>query len=223
MPGSTYDAVRQHKQQLVRKMIRGSVFIAPTTADPITTITDATDKLLAALPTGYEDLGILSADGGQYSRDVNTSDLDGWGYSQPVRSDVTSDTGQLQVACEETKKLTMGLYLGADMSSVTPATNGEISVQKPALPSSKYYRVLLLGVDTVDGAELYLARFMPNAKVVSFEDQNFQGSDDTALTWSVTFQAYEDSALGYSEDFLAGGPGWFNLLTDMGWTAPTGG
>ena len=219
MAGMTADTFIETKRQLIRKMVRGVVAIADTTADAITQLTDDSDKGLMALPDGYEKLGYLTDDGAQFARNVDTSDITSWGETEPTRSDVTSDQTTLQVACQETKKATIGLYTGADMTASTPAANGELRIEKPALPDAKYYRVLTVGIDKYQGQDIYIARFMPNGKVTDYDDMNFQSSDDSALSWSVTFSSFVDSALGYSEAYMFGGPGWYTLLSDMGMSA----
>jgi hypothetical protein len=216
MAGSVYDDLQSKKNQLIRKGLDGSVFVAPFTADAIDTLTDDADMLLKALPTGYDDLGWLSEDGAQYSSDVETSDITGWGGIEPLRSDITQDTTTLEVAALETKLITIGLYTGADTSTITAnATTGEVSIEKPARPSVRYYRVLSIAVDLSDAGEIYIARFLPRARVTDKSDQPHQSSDDEPITWGVTFTSYVDSTLGYSERYLFGGPGWNALLADM--------
>lgn len=217
MAGSVYDDLKVKKNQLIRKGLDGSVFAAPHSADAVTDLTDATDKLLKPLPTGYEDLGWLSEDGAQYSSDVETSDINGWGGTEPLRSDITQDSTTLEVACLETKLMTIGLYTGADTSAITAnATTGEVSIAKPARPNVRYYRVLSVAVDLSDAGEIYICRFLPRARVTDKADQPHQSGDDEPITWGVTLTSYVDSTLGYSERYIFGGPGWHALLTDMG-------
>jgi hypothetical protein len=218
MAGSTFDDVQAHDLSLIMKTLEVGVFVAPYTAPAVTSLTDSTDKMLAALPTGYSDLGWLSDDGAQFSSDISTSDITGAGSTAPLRSDITADTTTLQVACLETNMQSIGIYTGTDMSTVTPnATSGEVKISKPTRPVSKYYRVLAIGVDLVDGAgEYYIARFLPRAKVTDKDDQAYQSSDDSPVTWSVTLTAFEDPALGTAEEFFYGGPGWFAKLAAMG-------
>jgi hypothetical protein len=216
MAGMTFDQLQQHNAALIMKTLEVGVFSADYSADAITTLTD-TDKLLKALPTGYGDLGWLSDDGAQFSRDVDQSDITAAGSVEPVRSDITSDVTSLQVSCLETNLRTIGLYTGADMSIVTPdATTGEVGIAKPTRPAIKYYRILGIGVDLNDAGEYYVARFLPRAKVDDFDDQNYQSSDDTPNTWSVTLKGFTDPVLGYSEKYFFGGPGWYAKLAQMG-------
>lgn len=220
MAGTTFDDVQSHDLSLIMKSLEVGVFVGPSTAPAVTTLTDPTDKLLMALPTGYGDLGWLSDDGAQFSSDISTSDITGAGSTAPLRSDITADTTTLQVACLETNLQTIGLYTGQDMTAVTPnATSGEVAIVKPTRPVSKYFRVLAIGVDFVDGAgEYYVGRFLPMMKVTDKDDQAYQSSDDSPVTWSVTLTAFEDPTLGYAEKYFFGGPGWSAKLDAMGFS-----
>jgi hypothetical protein len=219
MTGVSYDDLQQKNAALIFKALQGSVFVGPSSADPIVSLTD-TDKLLKALPAGYEDVGWTSDDGAQFSRNVDTSDITGWGSVEPLRSDVTADTTTLQLECLETRKTTIGLYTGADMSAVTPdATSGEISIEKPDRPAFRYYRVLAVAVDLTDDGEYYVARFLPRARVTDFDDVAYQSSDDSPVTFPVTLSAYNAPDLGYSEKFFYGGAGWATRLAAMGFDA----
>ena len=220
MPGSTFDDLQSHNASLIMKSLEVGVYVGPSTAPAVTTLTDPTSKLLMALPTGWGDLGWLSDDGAQFSSDISTSDITGAGSTAPLRSDITGDTTTLQVACLETNMQSIGIYTGQDMTAVVPdVTSGEVSIAKPTRPVSTFYRVLAIGVDFVDGAgEFYVGRFLPNMKVTDKDDQAYQSSDDSPVTWSVTLTAFEDSTLGYAEKYFWGGPGWFAKLEAMGFT-----
>ena len=219
MAGVSYDELQQRNAALIFKALQGSVFVAPFSAAAITALTDS-DKMLKELPEGYEDIGWTSDDGAQFSRDVDTSDVTGWGSVEALRSDVTQDTTTLQMEALETKKATIGLYTGADMSVVTPdPVSGEVGIAKPARPGFKYYRTLAVAVDLTDDGEYYIARFLPRSRVTDYDDQAMQSSDDTPLTWPVTMTGYEDPTLGFSEHYYFGGPGWASRLAAMGFEA----
>ena len=165
MAGTKYDVLKEKQTELIRKALDGSAFIASIDAPTLAGLTDAADSLLKPLPaTGtpklpWGDLGFLSADGAQFSRDVSSSDITSWGSVAPTRSDVTADSSTLTVACQETNIRTIGLSTGADLSAVTPtAGSGEIQINKPGRPSSRFYRVLALAVDQGDAGEIYIAR-----------------------------------------------------------------
>lgn len=217
-----YSDLQSKQAELIRKATDGSVFLAPASADAITTITSSTGTApnnvidLEALPTDYDDLGWLTTDGAQFARDVSTSDITSWGSVSPTRSDVTSDSTTLTVVCQETKLLTIGLATGADLAAIeADAVTGEVAVSKPLRASARSYRVLTLAVDENEFGEIYLGRFLPRGKVTGYAPQNL-GGGDTAIEWGVTFTGEPDGALGYSERWFFGGAGWFGLLTKMG-------
>ena len=223
----SYDALENKKSELIRKALNGSAFIAPVSADPIATLTQKIAAVtgppavpahieLMALPEDWDDLGTLSTDGMAFARDVATSEVTSFGSTTPTRTDVTSDTTTLTVVAQETKLLTIGLATGADLSAIVPDVNtGEVSIAKPSRPKSRHYRILSLAVDEGDGGEIYVARFLPRAKVSSYAEQAFAQGDDP-ITWGVTLTGEKDSALGYSERWIFGGAGWQALLDDMG-------
>lgn len=222
-----YDALKKKQRDLIRKALDGSVFIAPSTAAAITNLTTYTaatttapEKIeLTALPAGYNDLGWLTTDGAAFAREVATSEVTSWGSVTPTRSDVTADTSTLSVTAQETNIRSIGLGTGVDMSGVTPAAgSGEVSLPKPLRASPKEYRALVLSVDLNEAGEIYIARFLPKAKVNGFSDQSFGGGDEP-ITWGVTLTGQEDAALGYSERWIFGGPGWKAELVDMGFPA----
>lgn len=212
-----YADLEDRKAELIRKALQGSAFTAEMTADPIATLTSGATSALVALPTGYSDTGWLTEEGMAFSRDVSQSDITSFGSVTPTRSDITNDVTQLTIVCQETKLVTIGLGTGADTAAIeADATTKEVSISKPERPSARHYRVLCLAVDEDDnGDEIYIARFFPRAKVISYSQQSFV-SGDSAVTWGVTMQGFKDSALGYSERWLFGGPGWAALLTSMG-------
>jgi hypothetical protein len=215
--GVLYDAINEKKQQLIRKALDGSAFIAPFSADAITSLTDPTDKLLKALPDDYGELGYVSTDGFSFGRDVEESAIRSHGSTDPTRTDITADTTTLTVQCQETKLQTIGLYTGADFGAIeADATSGEVKIDKPRRPTGKYYRILKVSVDLTDDGELYIARVLHRAKVTSFDEQAFTSDGENPITWPVTFTAFVDSTLGCSESWFFGGPGWHALLTDMG-------
>lgn len=217
----SYDDLKNHQSELIRKALKGSFFLAPESAAPIGNLTSGTagNIALTALPQGWDDLGLLSQDGVAASSEQSSSEVTSWGYTSPTRSDVMTDTTSLTVVAQETKVTTLGLYTGQNMASITPATGtGEVAINKPARPSSRYYRGLLLAVDEAEAGEIFIGRFFPRIKVTGKSDQSFGGGDEP-IAWGVTLQTYVDNTLGYSEGWRFGGPGWRAKLVAMGFPA----
>lgn len=225
----TYAETLKNKQQeLIRKALDGSALIGSSDVVALTAteLFDA-DGELKALPTAgsakmpWGDLGWLTTDGVQFSRDVSNTEVTSWGSVTPTRTDVQSDTSTVQVTCQETNLRTIALSSGFDANQLVPAaaTGGAVELKKPVRPVSKTYRLLTIAVDETPAGELYIGRFFPRAKIESFGEQAFGGGDDP-ITWAATFKGEVDDALGYSESWFFGGPGWASLLTKMGLPAP---
>lgn len=202
---------------LVRKALGGSLFIAEYDVDPLTASTlFATGGTLAALPTGWADGGYMTDDGIRFARSTDSEDITAWQSREPVRSDKTSDSETLQVDFEETSKTTIEMYTGADLSNAT-TTNGALSWDKPAIPQDRYFRLLAIAVDEIDGDELYIARFYPRCRATDYADQAFAKSG--ALQWGVTFTTYNDPVLKITRRDFIGGPAFAGLRTKMGFAA----
>ncbi len=230
---ASFDSLKKKQTELIRKALDGSAFIAPMSAAAVTSLTtrtagpdgvagNADDVIeLAPLPAGYADLGYLTEDGVGFGRDVATSDITSWGSVTPTRSDITADTTTVTVTAQETNIYTIGLATGkdfVDLKTAGAAFTNEVRINKPARPNQRFYRLFTLAVDSGGGeGDVWVARFLPRVKVTAFGDQAF-GGGDAPIEWPVTLQAFEDSALGYSEAWLFGGPGWKALMARMGFT-----
>jgi hypothetical protein len=210
----------EKQDQLIRKALDGSAFIAPYSADAITTMTIDSSvtgtSTLNALPANYVDLGLIDDSGAVFSEAVTTSDITSWGRVEPSRRDITADVTTLHIVCQETKLQTIAAFAGVDPATITAdGTTGEVSVAKPTRPTVLFYRLFTLAVDQNDAGEIYIGRFLPRAQLSDKGDQTLM-SGDTALLWDTTWTAFTDSVLGYAVRYLFGGPGWQALLTDMG-------
>lgn len=167
---------------------------------------------ITSLPTGYVDAGWSDSSGVDIAQAITVSETDSWGSVEPTRSDITKQTTTAKIVMQETKALSIGLYTGVDTSTVQgDHVSGEVSVTVPAIPSANFYRMLTVAVDTYNGLEVYVARFLPRVKVTDKDDIKY-ALDDGGIPWGLTFTAYQDSTLGYSQRFLFGGPGWLALL-----------
>jgi hypothetical protein len=224
----SYDTLKNKQRELIRKALDGSVFVAPfadATGTPTAVITDMTTYAagppvvidLTPLPTGWDDLGLLNTDGASFASETTSSDVTSWGEVSPTRTDIISDTTTLTVTAQETKALTIGIMSGVDVAALTPdADSGELAFAKPTRPAGSYYRLFSVAVDQGAGGDIWIGRFLPRAKKSNQGEQVFGGGDDP-ISYPFTFTGEVDDALGYSEKWFFGGPGWKALLTEMGW------
>lgn len=219
---ATYEELSSLQTELIRKSLGGSAFVAEATAPAIGAFTQVTGTApnqvidLADLPAGYEDLGYLTDDGMAFSTETTSSDISSFQSTSPTRSDITAETSTLTVTAQETKLLTLSLYTGVAKAGIeATAGTGEVLIKKPQRPSSRFYRVWALSVDENEHGEIYIARFMPRAKVTGKGEQSYS-KQDQAITWPVTFQGFYDTAYGAAESFMFGGAGYYALLDQMG-------
>lgn len=213
-------ALAEHKTELIRKALEGSIFVAPFSATPITTMTSGAGGALTALPSGYTDVGFVEKSNAvTWSRSVTTEEVMVWGDLFPARRDITKDDSQLKFTMLETKKQAMELYYGVDLTSTTAdATTKEVSFAQPSRPDTKFWRVFGLFQDGAGSDAIYVGRFYPRASVTDMADQKW--SDDTdPVVWDVSISAVTDTDLGYAVKHYFGGPGWQTILSDTGFTA----
>lgn len=217
-----FEMIEAKKNQLIRKALGGALIVG-TFADTseIATLTDAAGEL-QALPSGYIDGGLMTDEGIRFARAIENSDITSWGRTEPTRSDISSDVETAQVDFQETSKITISLFTGADPAGMVPdATTGELIIDKPKLPPKRYYRLLSLAVDLHEAGEIYVGKFMPRVEVTEFADQAY-AKGDAAIQWGMTFAARVDETLGYSVRHFFAGPGWKAQLIDAGFPPPTG-
>lgn len=218
----TYEDIAERQSELIRKALAGSLFIADDDATLPTSLTTGADADLAALPTGYTDLGWISkSDGISWSREINVSNVDSWGSFDPTRRDINSNVSSLQFTAQETKLKVLELYHGVDLSGVTPtAVTGEVAFNEATRPATRYYRAFGIFVDGTGDDAIYVGRLLPRVMVSEPGDQVWTDGDDP-VAYQMTLSATVDSTAGYSIRHFFGGPGWRSLLTAMGFPALT--
>ena len=213
-----YAALRDKKNQLIRRAKDGSIFVATmSVAVPANLTTGADAGLITLDPDDWTDLGWISTEGVTYDRETESVDTSSFGASEATRSDVTRDEISMSATAQETKALTIGITTGADIAAIKAnAVTGEVQIAKPTRPKLRYYRTLGLFLDHDDnGDEIYFGRLMPRAQVADFGSQGYN-EDETGISYPMTWRGKEDSSLGFSHKWFWGGPGWRSLLEDMG-------
>lgn len=214
---TNYDALQHRQNQLIRKALEGSIFVAPYTAAlPVSLTTGANGDLLS-LPTGYNDVGWVDVkQGATWARKPTVADVTSWGSLEPTRSDFTKDDRTLKFTAQETNSTVLGLAEMVDMTTVTPdPTSSEVAFSSPVRPETIYYRVFGLFVDG-DGADaIYVGKLLPRAVVTSVGDEVWS-QDADAVVRAIEISARTDAIAGYAVRHFFGGPGWQAVLADMG-------
>jgi len=214
----TFDDVKGHNSDLVRKMLEMAVFVAPDTAPDILTISDASNQLI--IPAGYRSLGIMSKDdGATITPSLDVSEVGGYGYGQPVRRDTTARSNQIAFTMLESSRWAFEVYYGIDLSAVKVKASGsnELMWEHPDRPDTKYWRVLCLGRDGQGTRSIYHGEYFGRATLADVAEQTFSETDP--LTWAVTLGVDSDTTAGTPQRTFWGGPGLSDaVFTAMGFT-----
>lgn len=202
----TFNEVKGHKGSNIRKVLEMAIFVKPHEEDD-TEITQVwTDAGGLVVPAGYLPVGhVTKDDGAAWSREQDMAEVESMGYSEPTRRDILKDVSGLAFTMQESKKLTMELFHGLDLSAVTTDADGNFFFDKASRPVSRKYRVLALGKDGDGPDAIYVARWLPRAQVTENGEQAWTEGDE--VKYPATFSSYTDEAFGTSFREIWGGPG----------------
>lgn len=205
----TFDTVKGHNADLIRKVLRMAVFVAPyETGSVITSLVDGTNQLV--IPDLYESVGVLHKENAlAVTPSMTVSEVSGYGYGQTLRRDIVSRTNTVAFTMLESKRRTFELYFSVDLSGVTATSvasgKNEIVFDEPDRPDTNYWRLLTVGVDG-DGADtIYLADFYP--RVTLAEVGALSSSETDPRQYAVTMGTDADTVLGTSHRQFIAGPG----------------
>jgi hypothetical protein len=214
-------ALQERQAHLIRKALNGGAWLGDKSVAAPTALTTGPNAAPQPLPVGYEDCGmILKDDGLAFASEVETSDTMSWGVAEPTRRDIVSDVDTVTWTMQETKRLTLEVYHGLDLSGLTPTPEtGEVAFSKPTTPQTIHRRWMAIAQDGVGADAIYLGRFHPRMGITGKEELAWKDGQETQ--YKVTGTAFQDPVLGYSTRFFFGGPGWRALLADMGFPALT--
>ena len=216
-PVKTFKEQKGHNKSNIRKILEMAIFVKPKEdADTeITQVWTKADGLL--IPAGYLPVGLVTKDdGASWSRDQDAADVTSMGYGEPTRRDITSDVTGLGFTMQESKKTSMELYHGLDLSTVTTDADGNFYFDKASLPAQRHYRVLAVGKDGDGPDAVYVLRWLPDAQVTENGEQAWNDGDE--VQYPATFTAYTDEKVGTSLREIWGGPGLDHEA--MGFDAP---
>lgn len=211
--------IARHQRKLILKPNEAHVFGMPMTVPPIQQITEGIEGKLAELPDGAFDFGLLNKeDAITLTREVEKSDINAIGYSNPVKSDFTSDVSGINFTGLETNRYNIENNLGQDLSAmVADPDSGEIAFDQATIAQIRQLRYLLIskansGVDTI-----YVARLFLCGEVAEMGEQTITDGEG-ALTWPTVVNGMVDTEYGVSIRHYFGGPGWQRVLEDAGFS-----
>lgn len=219
MPVKTFNEVKGHKGSNIRKVLEMAIFVKPEEESDteITQVWTAASGLV--VPAGYLPVGLVTKDdGASWSREQDMSEVESMGYSEPTRRDILKDVSGLSFTMQESKRTSMELFHGLDLSTVTTDTDGNFFFDKASRPVSRKWRVLALGKDGDGPDAIYVARWLPRAQVTENGEQAWTEGDE--VKYPASFSSYTDEKFGTSFREIWGGPGLDHA--GMGFPVPTG-
>lgn len=216
----TFDTLRQESdnRNLVRK-IQKAIILLRVSTDPLpTTLFTTGGALVDFKADGWLPAGLITPDGIEYGRDVTEEDTPAFGYSSPVRSDVTEVARSVTFTPMETgRKHMLELAYGTDLTAVQQTlADGEIVFDEPDMPINQEYQLLVLGVDGPADNQWILGRAYGAAKISEGGAQTWGSSD--AVTSPVTMKVLTDAVTGVPLRHFIGGTGAKAASTALGFT-----
>jgi len=209
--------VSRHQRELILKPNRAHIYGMGMDIDPIEAITEGSNSVLAELPEGAWDFGLLFKDDAiTLTRELEKSDINAIGYSNPVRSDFISDVAGLQFTGLEANRYNIENNLGVDLSQmIADPETGEIAFDQPAITAIRQQRYLTLSQFNTGEDRIYLGRLFYAGEVSEMGEQTISDGEG-ALVWPTTVNATVDTEHGVSVRHYFGGPGWNRVLEDAG-------
>jgi len=214
-----FETIRDAKNDLVLSNQHFAVLFDSQLNAGVTTLENPADGTLL-LPTGAQSAGIIEKGAGvSLTHDMSSSDIEGYGEADPVRTIISKRSISFEADFLETNKVVLekywGTVFGADNYAVT--AQGGLTIEAPTLPKNVFYRAYLVGLDDVNGNDLYTYYIMPRVKLVNVSNQDQK--DDGAVSYKMTFRAFRDAGLGFSVTQGWCGPGWRSLVHKTGFVA----
>lgn len=209
------------ERKLVRKIQKAVALIAPRNVDLPESLFAGAGQLVNLKEEGWLPLGIVTPDGYEFTRDVETEDIDGLGYASPVRTDVTRVPRAITTTLIESgRKHVNELIYGTDLSTVTqdPVT-GEVVFDEPDMPANREYRLLLLGQDGPADEEWVLGKGYGTVSLTAGGGGTW--GQEGAVSSEVTLSVYADDELGTPVRHYMGGTGALKYKDVLGYTAGT--
>jgi hypothetical protein len=214
-----FETIRDAKNDLVLSNQHFAVlFDSILNPVPQTLESPSTGELV--LPATAQSAGIIEKGAGvSLAQDMTNTDIEGYGEADPVRSIISKRMVTFEANFLETNRVVLEKYWGTSFGAdnFAQSAQGGTTLEAPTLPKNIFYRAYLIGLDDVNGQDLYSYYILPKVKLTNVANQ--ENKDDGAVSYTMTFGAFRDAAAGFS--LLQGwcGPGWRSLVHKTGFVA----
>lgn len=157
------------------------------------------DGLPCQLPTGYKQMGYVTTKGVVEKRSVKTDDTTMMQDLEPVRSDLSSSTRQIDVTFGEANAYTEALRAGLPVASWPESKDSKTwSYTERGLSQLPLYRIYLIAQDGVGADAVYRVEFAYKATITGFGDRTLDRTDTEDLGF--TFDVLTDERTGKQYD-----------------------
>jgi hypothetical protein len=193
----------------------------PYTVPLFTKVHNSTTGALEIPDDGFV-IGLHSKQrGGALANAQTLNDIMSHGVAGPSRQIATERRITLGVEPQETHRVNLENYWGADWSGVTPDASGAVTLHVPELPLNRLGRTIALGKDDWNGLPIYIAWLLPRTNISETGEQGL--TDPEVATYPYTLNAQgEDALLGEPMIIDIFGAGWnaVNERADTGFYSP---
>ncbi|RBQ00068.1 hypothetical protein [Bifidobacterium xylocopae] len=153
------------------------------------------DGLPLRLPEGYKQMGYITTKGIVEKRAVKTDDTTMMQDLEPVRSDLSSSTRDLDVTFGEANAWTESLRAGLPVSAWPADKNSKTwSIDEKSMSEMPKYRIYLIAQDGVGADAVYRVEFAYKASISGFGDRTMDRADSEDLGF--TFACLTDEKTG---------------------------
>lgn len=153
------------------------------------------DGLPFQLPDGYKQMGYVTTKGVVEKRSVKTDDTTMMQDLEPVRSDLSSSTRQIDVTFGEANAFTEALRAGLPVASWPESKNSKTwAYTERGLSQLPLYRIYLIAQDGVGADAVYRVEFAYKASISGFGDRTLDRPDTEDLGF--TFDVLTDEKTG---------------------------
>ena len=157
------------------------------------------DGLPCKLPDGYKQLGYVTTKGMVEKRSVKTDDTTMLQDLEPVRSDLSSSTRQLDVTFGEANAYTEALRAGLPVASWPESKDSKTwAYTECGVSQMPLYRIYLIAQDGVGADAVYRVEFAYKTTISGFGDRTLDRTDTEDLGF--TFDVLTDERTGKQYD-----------------------
>lgn len=166
----------------------GVGFLAPLTATlPAALMTSPTQLVELTEAEGWWPVGIVGTGGYAFSNDVEKIEVEGWGYSVPVYSEITKAPQSIQVTpLQMLKRQLREVSLGVDLSDVVPTAIGEIVFDENAIPDPGEYKFVVISQSGTVAKPHIRGKGFTKIKLAEKGDETWN-SDEDSVGQELTF------------------------------------